>query len=148
MEIVRRIVDIIVDDSISEHLKTREINRTLGYQVLRAELNTYFSQNSIDDSIIRNTNWNNVFAQLARLIIHKPIVLQNSSRVPHIEANTIPRVEYNSYPVIWLGSQPGAQINLYLALVRTEDIFSETLILNHEENGTIILEAGLFWDAN
>ena len=144
--VVKNLTEVVRDTKIPVNLKTQEINRKLGHTVLHKELKDFFSEYKIDDMFLEDKVWKNTFGTLARLVTSKPINLKGDKSA-HFKASEISGVEYESYPVFWLYAEPGEGVKSYIACVSINMEFTEDLILNHSTNGTIIFEAGLYWDA-
>lgn len=144
--VVKNITEVIKNNQIPLTLKTQEINRKLGHLVLHEELNVFFEENGIDNMILKDENWKSTFGTLARLITSKPISLKGEISA-HFKANEISDVNYDGYPTFWLHAKSGEAIKSYIACIKMDDEFSEDLIAENEVNGTIVFEAGLFWDA-
>jgi hypothetical protein len=145
-KIVTDIIEALKNNQIAPEHKTLEINRKLGLAVLRNEMNTFFTENDLDKIFLEDPHWQAFFGQIARLVTAKPIDLDGRPDAL-CRANEISEVDYDSYPVFWLFSEPGARIDAYVACVRVGETFSEDLIARHEENGTMIFQSGLYWDA-
>lgn len=143
---VLALTEVLKDEEIPDQNKTRELNRRLGHTVLHTELREFFDQNNLDQMILENGNWRLAFSQLSRLIISKPIDLKGHTPAA-FTAGEIPGVEYDGYPVFWLHGEPGTRTDLFIACVQNESDFSEALIANCATNGTVVFQAGLYWDA-
>lgn len=145
-QIVLALMETLKNEEIPVQEKTRELNRRLGHTALHTELRDFFNQNNLDQMILGDENWRLSFGQISRLTVSKPIDLKGHEPAA-FAAGEIPGVEYDGYPVFWLHGEPGARVDLFIACVQEDNDFSEALIANNATNGTVIFQAGLYWDA-
>lgn len=142
--LLMRIVQVLRENLESDKDVAQKVSAEFGVEKVKDELKTLFAENGINPLLV-GEKWREVIGQILRLVVSKPIVLDNRRRVGVLPAYTINTVTYNGYPCLWLSGSSGEEVRCNIAILREDDDFSMSLVREHDRHQIFIYNSGLFF---